>query len=198
MRASLLLLLLLCCLTKSQECPAATSNTIWSNIVGNLDQMFWTPFLQRYSVVQYATEARNLLPQTQSIMPDKVPRSCKQIGVHHFLDVICIQVAGRFGWMHPCLLWARPELATSMATLIECPRRAWASEEEIAKSLNRTLQTRQHCSYATRALQCSMLQFHWVIPQMMASLLVALLSAIVVGSTVCVCGFCFVIKHEED
>lgn len=191
-RASLFPLLLLIGLVSAfqeePECNASGSGgSLWSNLVGNLDQMFWTPFLKSYSVVRYATEER---PSSQ--LKGVIPRSCKEMGISHVLDVVCIQVAAQLGWLKPCSSWARPSLLTSMATLVECPRQTWANNEAV-KSLNYTLQRRQHCDYATRAMQCSFLHFHWVIPQLMATFLVI---ALLGGSAFCCCC-CFLARKED-
>lgn len=178
------------------ECPAGT-NSLWNNLVGNLDQMFWTPFLDSYSAVRYATEERPLQPGTALLLQDKVPRSCKDIGITRFMDVICVQLAALFGWQRPCSFWAHPALLTTTATLLECPKQTWASNEVVKKSLNHTLQKRQHCLYATRALQCSMLHLHWVVPQLMATVVVAFLVAALFGSLACFCC-CLCAKRGED
>lgn len=189
-RASLFLLLTLGLVFAFEEEPECNaSGSLWSNLVGNLDQMFWTPFLKSYSVVRYATEERPLL---QPHLKGPIPRSCREMGISHLLDVVCIQAAAQLGWLKPCSSWARPSLLTSMATLVECPRQTWANNEAVV-SLNHTLQRRQHCDYATRAMQCSFLHFHWVIPQLMATLLVIVLLG---GSAFCCCC-CFLARKEN-
>lgn len=197
MKRVLIFLLFLKAALSEDECPA-NSQTLWSNLVGNLDQMFWTPFLQRYSIVRYASEERPLHPSTSQLPKDKVPRSCREMGVIHLLDVVCIQLAAQFGWRRPCALWARPALTASMETLLECPRQTWADNEEVAKSLNRTLQTRQHCMHATRAIQCSLLQFHWVVPWLMAVAVLVFLGIALCGSTVFCVGCCCAKRDDTD
>lgn len=188
-RASLLLLLLLLTLgaqaSEDGECDA-TKGGLWSNFVTNLDQLFWTPLLQRYSVVRYATEERPLLPSTSGLQ--KTPKSCREMGISRLLDVLCIQVTAQLGWKRPCTMWARPALVRSMDTLLECPRQTWADNKEVFGALNHTLQRRQHCEYATRAMQCSLLHFHWVVPQVVATLVVAVLvAAVLLGCCCCCC-----------
>lgn len=192
-RVFLLLLLWVAAAVAEEEEPKCETS-YWSNLVGNLDQMFWTPFLNRYSLVRYATEERPLFPNTAKLQ--NVPRSCTEMGISQLLDVMCIQLAAQLGWQKPCTLWARPALIASMSTLLECPRQTWASNEAVALSLNHTLQKRQHCMYATRAMQCSFLHFHWVIPQLMATLFVILLVGFTCGSACC-CLFCATQKGEE-
>jgi hypothetical protein len=178
-----------------EETCDATKGGLWSNFVGNLDQLFWTPFLQRFSAVRYTMKEHPLLPSTSTLQ--KTPKSCREMGISRLLDVLCIQATAQLGWKRPCTMWARPALVRSMDTLLECPQQTWANNEAVFTTLNHTLQRRQHCEYATRAMQCSLLHFHWVVPQVMATLAVAVVVAAVLLGCCCCCCCCFGKKEQE-
>lgn len=174
---------------------------LWSNLVGNLDELFWTPFLRRYSLVRYATEEQQHHHHHHGMVTPAltVPRSCREMGISYMVDVFCIQLSAQFGLSSPCSTWARPALLTSMKTLLQCPRQAWASNEVLARTVNQTLQRQQNCAYATRAMQCSFLHFHWVIPQAMGTAVVISLVTLLIGSLLaCCCCCCFSSSKTEQ
>jgi hypothetical protein len=195
MKRVLLLLLLVLSVAAASEEPTCDSKSggLWSNLVGNLDELFWTPFLKRYSLVRYATEEQNGVTPALT-----VPRSCHEMGISHMVDVFCIQLSAQFGWLSPCSTWARPALLTSMKTLLQCPRQTWASNEALARKVNQTLQRHQNCGYATRATQCSFLHFHWVIPQAMGTAVVISLVTLLIGSLLACCCCCFSSSKTEQ
>lgn len=153
--------------------PECAAGGYWDNVVANLNEMFWTPFLERYGVVRYA-QREYLIHQglTDGLEHKPLPKSCEIMGVTAFLDVICVQQAAR-GWGRwPCRILASQAVQVAMATLDECPLQTMENDP-LVPALNRTLQRRQHCYYATMALRCSYLQLYWVIPYTLAALVFA-------------------------
>lgn len=147
---------------------------LWNNLVANLDDMFWEPFLADYSVIRYATQERPLRRHlTDAITNKPVPRSCDDLGVSSFVSVLCVQLAARYRVQWPCSWFASQATQRALATLDECPQETLETEKTLLQGLNRTLQRHQHCAYATKVTRCSLLQLYWVIPTLLGVAAVA-------------------------
>jgi len=173
------------------ECDA--SSGLWNNLVTNLDNMFWQPFMDEYRYVRYATQERPLhYALTRGIDTNAKPgqESCEATGVSSYASVVCVQLAARLGLHWPCSWLASEPLARALATLDECPLQTLENDKKVMKSLNQTLQRRQHCFYATRVLRCSYLQLYWVLPMSLAVGAVALPAALALVVFLCLSWCC--------
>lgn len=160
----------------SSEPQCKAEPGLWNNLVSNLNEMFWAPFLARYSVVRYALEEHPLHGALTEGIGGRgwSSSSCDAMELISFAAVVCVQQAAWGLGRWPCAALAGPKLSAALATLDECPQQTLESDAALVRGLNRTLQRRQHCYYATAALRCSLLQLYWVLPYGLAALVLAL------------------------
>lgn len=163
------------------EAQCANAPGLWDNFFTNLDNMFWSPWLDKYRVVRYATPETARRHHRLSWDENRwLNRTCADLGLTRFWPVVLMHETA-WAWAPPqwvveTLVGQEGPVPAALQAIRACSNTAWATNTSLMSSLNATLQRDGRCAYATKALRCAFGNLYWVLSY-------ALVAVIVLGGT---------------